>query len=286
VRHGIGLPNQIRDVNPAIIPSWASRAEAAGFTSLATIGRIAYPGVMDTVALAAAAAATTTTIGLTSTVMLTTTQPAILLAKELAGIAGISGNRLTLGVGIGGDRPDDYVVESLPPSGLGRRMDRDLALYQSIWRGDPVGGGNNPAVPPSTQPIPLMFGGSAQAVYRRMARWGEGYIGGSLPVSMVEPMFESSRRAWREADRKGEPKLVAIAYFAFADEDLARKTVYDYYRAAGDAIATMIAGSVHIGSSAIKTAAASFKEIGADELILNPAIADPNEIGKLADAVL
>ena len=68
---GIGLPNQIRDVNPAIIPQWAVRAEDAGFSTLATVGRTAYPGVMDTVALAGAAAVTRS-IALSSNVMLTT----------------------------------------------------------------------------------------------------------------------------------------------------------------------------------------------------------------------
>ena len=87
---GIGLPNQIRDVNPAIIPQWAVRAEDAGFSTLATVGRTAYPGVMDTVALAGAAAVTRS-IALSSNVMLTTVWPGVLLAKELAGIDGMSG---------------------------------------------------------------------------------------------------------------------------------------------------------------------------------------------------
>src|ERR1700752_4194092 len=111
---GIGLPNQIRDVDPGVIPGWARRAETAGFSSLATIGRIAYPGVMDTVALAAAAAVTTR-IGLTSTVVITTVWPPVLLAKELAGIGGVSGGRLTLGVGIGGNGQDDFVGGARPP---------------------------------------------------------------------------------------------------------------------------------------------------------------------------
>lgn len=51
MRIGIGLPNQVRGAEPAIIPSWAAAAERAGFGTLATVGRIAYPGVMDTVAL-------------------------------------------------------------------------------------------------------------------------------------------------------------------------------------------------------------------------------------------
>jgi hypothetical protein len=45
MQYGIGLPNQIRNVDPTVIPAWARRAESAGFSSLATVGRIAYPGV-------------------------------------------------------------------------------------------------------------------------------------------------------------------------------------------------------------------------------------------------
>src|SRR5256885_1732303 len=138
---GIGLPNQVRDVRPAVIPAWAARAEQAGFSTLGTVGRIAYPGGMDTVTLAAAAGATST-IGLTSNVMLATVWPATLLAKELAGIDGVSGGRLTIGFGIGG-RPDDFVADGLGPKGLGKRIDRDLETYRAFWTGQPVGGGDN-----------------------------------------------------------------------------------------------------------------------------------------------
>jgi len=60
---GIGLPNQVRGTLPTVIPGWAARAEQAGFSTLGSVGRMACPGVMDTVAPAAAAAATTS-IGL------------------------------------------------------------------------------------------------------------------------------------------------------------------------------------------------------------------------------
>jgi hypothetical protein len=99
-------------------------------------------------------------------------------------------------------------------------------------------------------------------------------------------MLDSARDAWRQADRDGAPKIVAIAYFAFADEELGRKNIYDYYRASGDDIATLITGSVQIGASGVKAAAKAFADIGVGELIFNPAIADPDEIDKLAEAVL
>src|SRR5689334_24306649 len=106
-------------MDPRVIPAWARRAEAAGFSSLGTVGRTAYPGVFDTVALAAAAGATER-IGLLSNVLLGPVWPPVLLAKELAGIDGVSGNRLTIGLGIGA-RADDFVVDGLGPKGLGKR---------------------------------------------------------------------------------------------------------------------------------------------------------------------
>jgi alkanesulfonate monooxygenase SsuD/methylene tetrahydromethanopterin reductase-like flavin-dependent oxidoreductase (luciferase family) len=282
---GIGLPTQIRDMDPAIIPRWASRAEEAGFSTLATVGRIAYPGVMDTVALAGAAAATTS-IALSSNVMLTTVWPAVLLAKELASIDAMSGGRLTLGVGIGGDRPDDFVVGGLPPRGLGRRIDDDLETYHGVWRCEPVGGGLNPAVPAGTRAIPLLFGGMVDASYRRMAVWGEGYIAGALPAPIIEPAFEAARRAWGVARRRGTPKLVAIGYFVCGDADRGRHNVRDYYLAAGSDAADTMASTVNAGEREVRAAIESFAAIGADELILHPAIADLDEVSRLADIVL
>jgi hypothetical protein len=42
---GIGLPNAVRGVDREGIVDWAQRAEHAGFASLGTIDRIAYPAM-------------------------------------------------------------------------------------------------------------------------------------------------------------------------------------------------------------------------------------------------
>jgi alkanesulfonate monooxygenase SsuD/methylene tetrahydromethanopterin reductase-like flavin-dependent oxidoreductase (luciferase family) len=284
MRIGIGIPNQVRDVNAAVIPEWSARAEKAGFATLGTIGRFAYPGVSDTVALAAAAGATRT-IGLFSGVLLATVWPAELLAKELAGIDGISGGRLTAGVGIGG-RPDDFVVDAMPMAGRGKRFDHDLEVYRDIWQGAPVGGGPNPGVPAGTRQVPLLFGGTAPAAMARMAKWGQGYVGGSMPPAMIAEPFEAARVAWREAGREGAPRLVAVAYFAFADGDKGRANVYDYYSFLGDQTATFVASAASVGADAIKATIAAFAEIGTDELLFNPTLTDFDEIAKLADVAL
>lgn len=281
---GIGLPNQVRNINPQMISQWAKRSEDAGFSTLGTIGRIAYPGVMDTVALAAAAGATTR-IGLMSNVVLGTVWPAPLLAKELASIDGVSGKRLTIGIGIGG-RPDDFVVEGLGPKGLGKRLDADLETYHSVWRGDPVGGGDNAAVPSGTRQMPLLFGGIAPAALARMARWGEGYIGGSLPAKVVDDAFGQARAAWSEHGREGAPRLVALAYYALGRPDEGRDKVHYFYRAYGAELAEMVASNVLTTPGELRQAVKDFADIGADELVFNPASANLYDVGALADVVL
>jgi alkanesulfonate monooxygenase SsuD/methylene tetrahydromethanopterin reductase-like flavin-dependent oxidoreductase (luciferase family) len=280
---GIGIPNQVRNMRPEVVPAWARIAEEAGFASLTTVGRLAYPGLSDTVALTAAAAVTSR-IELISGVLLATTWPGPLLAKELAGIDGVSGGRLTLGLGVG-QRPDDFIAEGYGSRGRGARLDRDLETYRGIWRGEPVGGGANPAVPPGTRQIPMLFGGMAPAALDRMARWGEGYIGGSVPAPMAAPAFGAARDAWRRAGREGAPRLVALAYFALGDSDKGRQNVYDYYSVSG-AFGEIVAGAVCDSPEKVKETISSFADIGVDEISFNTGTDDVDEVKRLADIVL
>ena len=280
---GFGLPNQVRNVRPETIPQFASAAEEAGFSTLGTVGRYAYPGVSDTITLAAAAGATKT-IGLFSHVMLAPVWPGELLAKELAGIDGVSGHRLTLGIGVGG-RPDDFVVDGFGMGGRGKRMDRDLEVYRSVWKGEPVGGGPNPAVPAGTREIPLIFGGMSPVAYARMAREGVGYVGGSAPVSMVAPSFEGARAAWKEAGRSGEPRIIAIGYFNLLAEDEGRNNVKDYYSFLGEEMSNGMGGAVSASPEAIKEVVKAYEDLGADEFIAIATTDDTDEVSRLAEIV-
>lgn len=280
---GIGIPNQIANVNPAIIPEWARRAEAAGFATLGTVGRIAFPGVMDTVALAAAAGATST-IGLFTNVLLGPVWPAVLLAKELAGIDGVSGGRLTLGLGLGG-RPDDFVSPGLPMKGLGKRFDADLATYFDVWDGKPLENSEQPAVPAGTRRIPLIFGGFSPATFARAARLGDGYVSGSAPAAFVAPAFDAMRAAWQEAGREGQPHLTAIGYATMGDLDAGRANIHEYYKITPDFLDVALS-SVAGGAQGVRDQVKSFEDLGVDEFILNPATANLDEIERLAEVVL
>ena len=283
MRIGIGLPNQVRDVHAPVIPAWARRAEEAGFATLGTTGRVAYPGVMDTVALATAAGATTT-IGLLSQVLVATAWPGALLAKEAASIDGVSGGRLTLGIGVG-IREDDFVVPGHGPRDRGARMDRDLATYRSMWAGEPVPGSPNPAVPAGGRQVPLLFGATTPAAYRRMAESSDGYIAASVPAALASGAFDAARAAWQAAGRPGQPRLVGLNYFALGDPDRGRANIADYYAATPE-YQDIVVDGVHTDAESLRDAVKQFEALGADELILGPGTDDLDEITRLADIVL
>jgi alkanesulfonate monooxygenase SsuD/methylene tetrahydromethanopterin reductase-like flavin-dependent oxidoreductase (luciferase family) len=279
---GIGLPNQVRNVRASVIPAWAAKAEQAGFSALGTVGRIAYPGVMDTVALAAAAGATSS-IGLMSTVVLGPVWPATLLAKEIAGIDGVSGGRLTLGISVA-IREDDFVVDGLGPKGRGKRFDQDLETYRKVWRGESVGG-LNAAVPEGTRQVPMLFGAASPAAVARMARWGEGYIGPAISTSMVGWAFDAARKAWQDEGRQGSPRLVGTIYFSLGDPEKGRADIYEYYSVLPDFLG-MVMDGIATTPDQVRQAVRAYEEMGVDEVMLDAATDDLDEIARLAEIVL
>src|SRR4051794_37696614 len=107
---GIGLPNAVPGTKGTELTDWAKEAERAGFSTLGTIDRIAYPNYEPVVALAAAAAVTDR-IKLATTVLLgPLRQNAAEVAKQFLSLDALAGGgRAVLGIAIGG-REDDYAI--------------------------------------------------------------------------------------------------------------------------------------------------------------------------------
>src|SRR6478735_494214 len=129
---GIGLPNAVRGVERSGIVEWAQRAEKAGFSSLGTIDRIAYPNYESLIALAAAAAVTERIRLVTDIMIAPLRASTALLAKQSATIDHLSGGRLVLGLAPGG-REDDYTLSGVDFHRRGAIMDRQLAELEKLW---------------------------------------------------------------------------------------------------------------------------------------------------------
>jgi alkanesulfonate monooxygenase SsuD/methylene tetrahydromethanopterin reductase-like flavin-dependent oxidoreductase (luciferase family) len=281
---GIGLPNTTPGATGRLLVDWAKRAEERGFSSLATIDRIAYPSFESLIALAAAGAATER-IGLMTNILLAPTRNPVLLAKEAASVDQVSGGRLTLGLGVGG-RPDDYEATGTNFGDRGRRFDQTLELLHEAWAGKPVAGSPKPIGPRPVRDdgIPILVGGTFPGCFDRINRWGIGWTAGGGPAEQVVPFAKQVREAWKAAGGAGEPYIVALAYFGLGDEETSRHSILDYYAFLGG-FEERIAEGVSRSAERIRETMKAFQEGGVDEFIWDPTIPDLAEVDLLADVV-
>jgi alkanesulfonate monooxygenase SsuD/methylene tetrahydromethanopterin reductase-like flavin-dependent oxidoreductase (luciferase family) len=286
VKVGIGLPIAIPGAQPEQVLEWARRAEAAGFSTVGTLDRLVYPNYEPLITLGAVAAVTER-IGLTTSVLLLPhRQNAAVVAKQGATLHQLSHGRFTLGVGLG-SREDDYTASGVPMKDRGRRFDEMLAQIRRLLDGEKVGfaGGVGPDV--SDNPPPLIVGGSADASFRRAARYGDGWIMGAGSPERFPVLVEKLMAAWREHGRDGDPRKLAIQYFAMgADpEGDARASLGHYYASAGDYAEQVVANAAK-GEDQVRERIRRFEDAGAEELILFPASPDPAQVDLLASAAL
>ena len=283
---GIGIPNSVRGTTGAQLLEWARRADTLGFSSLATIGRVAYPNYEE-LTVFAAAGAVTERIRFVSDVLLAPTRSTAELAKQAATVQQLTGGRLTLGLSVGG-RPDDYLATGRDFASRGQAFDQQLAGLQRAFAGEPLAEGLLPVVPDAqTGGVPILIGGSTEAAVRRTVQFGVGWTSGGLPPQMIAPFVERVRAAWRDAGREGAPRIVALNYFSLGDtEERSRGYLLDYYGFLGPELSEMIAGGAHRSPEAVRDVIAGFAEVGVDELILDPTVGDPQQVDLLAAAAL
>ncbi len=189
--------------DPAFYLPLARAAEAAGFDSFAVGDSLCYPRESSTAypytadgtreflddkpfieafTLIAAMGAVTTRIRFTPFVLKLPVRPPVLVAKQAASIAVLTGNRLALGVGIS-PWPEDFAAMGVPWERRGARMDEAIDIVRGLTRGgyfEHHGEAYDvPAVkiaPVPSQPIPILVGGHSEAALRRAATRGDGWM--------------------------------------------------------------------------------------------------------------
>ena len=285
MRIGLGLPNADKSLNDgSLLVDIARRADALGFSTLATIGRVAYPSFEELVTLAAAAGATEK-IGLFTDILLAATREPVLLARQAATLDQVSGGRFVLGVGAGA-RPDDFAVTGTDFHTRGRRLDAAVELMHRAWRGEPVPGTNQPVTPRPVngEAVPMMFGGHSEAAVARTVKYGIGHTQGGGTPEHLKTLMERVSNAWKAAHRAGKPQFRALSYFAIGDEvhEEAESNLVSYYGEYGP----------RVWQGVIKTAAEAKQRIqeyeatGCDEFIVFMATPSIEQAERLAEAVL
>jgi alkanesulfonate monooxygenase SsuD/methylene tetrahydromethanopterin reductase-like flavin-dependent oxidoreductase (luciferase family) len=277
MRIGIGLPTTTPGRGPDLILRWAERAEAAGFTSLGVIDRVAYDALEPLVALAAAGAVTQR-VRLVSMVLIGPLHNTVLLARQAATLDAITGGRLTLGLGVGA-RHEDYLAAGVDHANRGLNLTDQLARLRDHWEDRRVG-----PVPAQEGGPDLLVGGASGPALLRMARLADGYVHGGGPPRSFSSAVTKARVAWEESGRPGQPQLWAQAYFSLDDADAAAGYLRDYYAFTG-AFSEKVAAANLTSSVAIREYVAGYEEAGCDELVLLPCTSDPGEIDRLREAL-
>lgn len=128
-------------------------------------------------------AAVTEKIELASGIIILGQRQTALVAKQAAAIDIFSNGRLRLGIGIGWNDVE-YEALGMNFSDRGKRCEEQIDVMRKLWCNELItyegkwhkitDAGLNPL--PVQQPIPVWFGGHAEAVMRRIATIGDGWF--------------------------------------------------------------------------------------------------------------
>ncbi|HVE75347.1 MAG TPA: LLM class flavin-dependent oxidoreductase [Actinomycetota bacterium] len=138
----------------------------------------------DSLTLLAALAARTSRIRLGPAVLLLAMRDPVLVAKALATIDRLSGGRLTVGVGVGGELPSEWEAVGAKTRTRGKRTDEMIAALRGLWGAGPFTlEGKHLSIEqvdlhpkPAVQP-PIWVGGRSTQAMSRAARDGDGWMG-------------------------------------------------------------------------------------------------------------
>jgi len=226
-------------VGPVYYAPLAQAAEEAGYDSFIVPDSIAYPEhsestypfnpdgtrdfledkpFLDPFALISALGAVTSRLRFVVFVLKLPIRHPVLVAKQAASVAVLTGDRLVLGVGTS-PWPEDYALCDVAWEGRGRRMDEEIEIIRGLTR--PEGGWFEfhgkvfelPAVkmsPAPRSPVPILVGGHGEAALRRAARAGDGWLHGGGDPQDLPVLLARLAELRAEAGRANEPFEVHV----------------------------------------------------------------------------
>jgi probable F420-dependent oxidoreductase len=221
---GVIFPQTEFGNDPSAIRDYAQTAEELGFTHV-----LAYDHVLganperpggwsgpytyltpfhEVFVLLGYVAGLTQRLELVTDVVILPQRQTALVAKQAASLDVLSGGRLRLGVGLGWNEVE-YTSLNENFHNRGKRMEEQVALLRRLWTEPLVTfTGNWHTIPdaginplPVQQPIPVWFGGFAEAALRRAARLADGWLVLQRSAAEAKPALEMLDRFLDEAGR-------------------------------------------------------------------------------------
>lgn len=188
---GVFLPtmSSSADVPPDVVAA-ARQAEGLGFESVWVIDQLVAGSQMaflESTTVLAAVAAATERVKLGFGIMVLPLRPVAWVAKQVATLQHLSGDRVILGVGIGEDRhPGSWGAVGVPRRQRGRLTDAALAVLPDLISGRSAPGpdGVQFRLLPGAVVPPIVVGGISKAALNRAVDVG-GWFGLPLPPAEI-----------------------------------------------------------------------------------------------------
>jgi alkanesulfonate monooxygenase SsuD/methylene tetrahydromethanopterin reductase-like flavin-dependent oxidoreductase (luciferase family) len=282
---GVLLPtfDPLRLGEPFAVAEAAQLAEQAGYASIWVGDHLKCPApVLDAPTCLAVAATATTRVQVGFSVMLLGLRPLAWAAKQVATLQHLSGNRVRLGVGVGGEFPQEYEAADVPLAQRGARLDQALTLLPQF-----LAPGTEHSLEPSAPMPPVLIGGRSDRAVERAAQFGDAW----LPMWVSpETLAQRAERLAELSQAQGRPTPgLSLLVLAHVDDDSSRA------REQADA---HLRGQYGMGLERVERwtpfgsagAVAEFLEpytrIGVSEILLLPLGSRPLEqIERLADVI-
>lgn len=182
---GSSTATQIRDN--------ALHAEQAGLDS-AFVGDqlVSFRPILDSTVALASAAAVTNRIELGYGTMVLALRPVAWAAKQIATLQQLSGDRIILGVGVGGSMYGEagWRAAGVPYQERGKRTDAALDVLPDLITGKPaIVNGQEVTLNPGANVPPIWVGGGSDAALRRAVRYGSAWFPSMMTAAQLPPVL-------------------------------------------------------------------------------------------------
>lgn len=208
---GVFLPTMsAKDALPGDVVAAARHAERLGFESVWAVDQlVAGTGVplVDSMVALSAVAGATDRVKLGLGVVIVPIRPVAWIAKQVASMQIVSGGRVVLGAGVGGDRHDrSWAAAGVPRRERGARTDAALSVLPDLIAGKPVrlpdvDGAPVVELAPGAPVPPILVGGTADAALARVVRHGDGWFAMPVPPAVAEQSADRLRQLAAESGR-------------------------------------------------------------------------------------
>ncbi|CAN5227007.1 TIGR03854 family LLM class F420-dependent oxidoreductase [soil metagenome] len=225
VRFGVSLG---ADTGPEQLGAVVDRLEAADVDSL-WFSELVYSKAVDPFVGMAFALGRTRRLKVgTSVAVLPGGRHPILVAKQLASLAALGPKRVLPAFGLRSAIPAEREIFAVPDGQRAAVFDESLQLLRAALRGDDVDFAGNfftvtgANVGSLAAPLDIWLGGSAPAAFRRIGRYGDGWLGSFLTPDEARRAREQIQAEAAEAGREIEPDhfgiSLAVAEGGLSDE--------------------------------------------------------------------